>query len=418
MYEDISIIFVDDDPNVLRGLRRRMMSQRPNWSLRFFESAESALIGLAEEQADVVISDMRMPEMDGAEFLRIVANRYPQTSRILLSGYADEIPIQNGTTATQHFLTKPCKDTDIIHAVERGLVMRRYLHDPMLVDLLARIPRELAWPATFERLHTILQLTGPKSRDELNEFAADHPALTFLARDLARREKLVAADSQTGLIGLVKLLGIETIKALCILWSELGQPAKFDPNVPAIELHRPLVLGQMAANIARLQNLPFETVDQVRAAALLCHIGEIIIKRVMPDGYKASRDRADRDECDIISAEVAEMGFAHPAVSASICAYWGFPHEVVEQIAFHHRPEVAPTPNSRTLLIVYAAQYFARIVGKDGMKRAAKYDLASGFISRCGADDIWPVWERSCIENHLPHGIEKPYPGQMFHSAG
>ncbi|WP_114096490.1 MULTISPECIES: response regulator [Thalassospira] len=402
MPENASIIFVDDDPNVLRGLRRRMMGQRPSWSLRFYESAEQALAGMDEQEADVVISDMRMPSMDGAEFLRIVSRRFPQTSRILLSGYADEVAIQNGTAATQHFLTKPCKDIDIIHAVERGLIMRRYLRDPLLVDFLGRIPDDLVWPATFQRLHTILQFTGPKSRDELTEFACDFPVLTALGLELARREKLVEPDSFPDLIGLVKLLGIETIKALCILWSELGQPDSFDPDEMDIALHRPLVLGQMAANIARLQKLPFETVDQVRAAALLCHIGEIIIERVMPEGYQASRERADRDECDIISAEIAEMGFAHPAVSACICAYWGFPHEVVEEIAFHHRPEAAPTRNSRALLIVYAAQHFARIAGVDGEKRARKYDLASTFISRCGAENIWPIWQQACIENHIP----------------
>ncbi len=68
MLENTSVIFVDDDPNVLRGLRRRMIGQRPNWSLRFYDSAEQALVGLEEQPTDVVISDMRMALMDGAEF--------------------------------------------------------------------------------------------------------------------------------------------------------------------------------------------------------------------------------------------------------------------------------------------------------------------------------------------------------------
>lgn len=399
---DASIIFVDDDANVLRGLRRRMMGQRPNWSLRFFESAEEALVGLDECEADVVISDMRMPSMDGAEFLRIVASRYPQTSRILLSGYADEIAIQNGTAATQHFLTKPCKDTEIIHAVERGLIMRSYLRDPILVDLLAQLPEDLIWPRSFQRLHTILQFSGQKSRDELAEFALAHPFLTELAFQLANREQLVAPDDTVELIRLVNILGIETIKALCVLWSECGRSEKFDPENIDIELHRPLVLGQMAARLARKQNLSFEQVDHIRAAALLCHIGQVIIKKVKPDGYDQSRRRADNDQCDIISAEIAEMGFAHPAVSACICAYWGFPHEIVENIAFHHRPEAAPTPASQSLLIVYAAQHFARKAGIDGAKRAPKYDLASSFITRCGAEGKWPSWEHDCITNHIP----------------
>jgi response regulator RpfG family c-di-GMP phosphodiesterase len=408
MPQNASIIFVDDDLNVLRGLRRRMMSRRPNWALRFYESAELALIGLEEQPADVVISDMRMPLMDGAEFLRIVAKRWPQTSRILLSGYADENAIQNGAAATHHFLAKPCTDTDIIHAAERGLIMNKYLRDPLLVNLLSQVPTDLMWPATFHRLHTILQFSGPSSHAELTDFANDHPALTALAHELAQREQLVPEHCQPDFIKLLKLLGIETIKALCVLWCELGEQNRFDCSEISIDLHRPLVLGQMAANIARLRNLAPEAVDQVRAAAILCHIGNVIIARVTPDQYAASRTRADDDNCDIISAEISEMGFAHPAVSACLCACWGFPHQIIENIAFHHRPESAPTDRSESLLIVYAAQHIARKAGIDGVKRAQKYDLASGFITRCGAAADWQTWERTCVGNHVPLDAARP----------
>jgi len=408
MPHNASIIFVDDDLNVLRGLRRRMLSMRPNWALRFYESAELALIGLEEQPADVVISDMSMPSMDGAEFLRIVAKRWPQTSRILLSGYADENAIQNGAAATHHFLAKPCTDTDIIHAAERGLIMNKYLRDPLLVNLLSQVPTDLMWPAIFHRLQTILQFSGPSSHVELNDFANDHPALTALAHELARREQLMPEDNHTDFIKLLKILGIETIKALCVLWCELGQPIDFDDTRISSELHRPLVLGQMAANIARLRNLAPEAVDQVRAAAILCHIGNIIIARATPDQYAASHTRADDDNCDIISAEISEMGFAHPAVSACLCACWGFPHQIIENIAFHHRPESAPTDRSESMLIVYAAQHFARKAGVDGVKRAHKYDLASGFITRCGAAADWNVWERHCIAMHIPLDATTP----------
>ncbi|NIY75191.1 response regulator [Thalassospira sp. HF15] len=415
MTQNASIIFVDDDPNVLRGLRRRMFSKRPSWHVRFYESAEQALIGLEEQPADVVISDMRMPSMDGAEFLRIVAKRSPQTSRILLSGYADEIAIQNGAAATHHFLTKPCSDNDIIHAAERGLILNGYLRDPLLVDLLSRVPADLMWPSTFRRLHTILQFSGPSSHTELNEFAHDCPALTALAGVLARREDLVPKEAHPDFITLLDILGIETIKALCALWCELGQPSNFDSDQIDIALHRPIVLGQMAANIARLRNLAPEAVDQIRAAALLCHIGEVITANVLPDEHAASRRRADADNCDIISAEVSEMGFAHPAVSACISACWGFPHQITENIAFHHRPESAPTAQSESLLIVYAAQHFARKAGVDGAKRARKYDLASGYITKCGAAADWPVWERTCLEKHVP--LERAVHGTITQTA-
>lgn len=402
MTERISIIFVDDDPNVLNGLRRRMVTKRPNWTIAFCDSAKDALDKLDQQPADVVISDMRMPVMDGAEFLRIVAKRFPQTSRILLSGYADEVAIQNGTAATHHFLAKPCTDTDIIHAAERGLILQAYLRDPQLLDFLHRMPDDQIWPPAFRRLHLILQFRGPHSHHQLADFANDHPGLTALARELAVREGLIAQNTPIDFIDLVDMLGFESTKALCILWTEMGAPNWRAIDRIDIKLHRSLILGQIAADIARQQNHPLEFIDHVRAAALLCHIGENIFARIQPDRYASSCARADRDTCDIVSAEIAEIGIAHPAVSACLCALWGFRHEIVENIAFHHRPESAPTHHSESLLMVYAAQHFARKIGTDGADRAMKYDLATGFIHKCQAEAIWPQWEQMCLERHLP----------------
>jgi len=81
------ILFVDDEPNILAGLKRQLRSQRKEWEMAFAESGEAALDMLSETPFDVVVSDMRMPGMDGAELLNRVKERYPETVRIILSGH-------------------------------------------------------------------------------------------------------------------------------------------------------------------------------------------------------------------------------------------------------------------------------------------------------------------------------------------
>ncbi|AJD53992.1 MULTISPECIES: response regulator [Thalassospira] len=396
MPESASIIFVDDDPHVLSGLRRRIVSKRPNWKLRFCTSGAEALVNLDQHSADVIVSDMRMPEMDGAELLRSVARKYPDTARILLSGYADEQAIQTGLAATHHFLMKPCSDQEVIHAIERGLILRNYLRDPQLINILYRMPAELVWPPVFYRLHAILQYKGPHSQNELQEFSFENPGFIMLVCEMARREKLILPTEGPDLVTLIDLFGLETIKALCVIWTLHGQQTRFDPDNIDQPIDRCLILGNMAAGIAKLEGMPSETIDLIRAAALLCHIGLNVMEHVIPDQVALSRKQADDDQCDIISTEIGEIGVSHPAVSACLAALWGFKHEIVENIAFHHRPEAAPTRDSLSLLIVYAAQHFARKFGNDRHTRAAKYDRASGFIAHCDAQQKWANWERHC----------------------
>src|ERR1043165_7282510 len=85
-----NILFVDDDPLILQGIQRMLRRMRHEWSMSFVESGAAALDKLAETPFQVVVSDMRMPGMNGAELLKEVKNRYPKTVRLILSGYADK----------------------------------------------------------------------------------------------------------------------------------------------------------------------------------------------------------------------------------------------------------------------------------------------------------------------------------------
>ena len=82
-----SLLLVDDEPSILSSLRRLL---RPaGYIIHTAENGKAGLEILEKETIDLIISDMRMPEMDGAEFLERVRNRWPATTRILLTGHAD-----------------------------------------------------------------------------------------------------------------------------------------------------------------------------------------------------------------------------------------------------------------------------------------------------------------------------------------
>ena len=119
------LLFVDEEPSILSALRRLV---RPHgYRVLLAAGGAAGLALLAEEPIDVVVSDMRMPEMDGAEFLEQVRERWPSVGRILLTGYAD---IQATVAAVnrgqiQRHIAKPWDDRELLLAIDDALARRR-----------------------------------------------------------------------------------------------------------------------------------------------------------------------------------------------------------------------------------------------------------------------------------------------------
>src|SRR5579885_2274216 len=113
------IIFVDDEPMVLEGLQRLLRPMRADWDMVFAGNGFSALELMAQTAFDVVVSDMRMPGMNGAELLAEVLKRYPQTIRLILSGYSDKDLVLKCVGSTHQYLAKPCRAEELKAAITR-----------------------------------------------------------------------------------------------------------------------------------------------------------------------------------------------------------------------------------------------------------------------------------------------------------
>ena len=116
------VVVVDDEEMVATALRTFLELETP-YEIRDFTAPRTALESLAESPADVVVADFMMPEMDGVQFLREVRANWPQTSRILLTGYAD---VQNAIRAINeaglyYYLQKPWDNEHLKLVVRNGV---------------------------------------------------------------------------------------------------------------------------------------------------------------------------------------------------------------------------------------------------------------------------------------------------------
>ncbi|MCO5976351.1 HD domain-containing phosphohydrolase [Ideonella oryzae] len=202
-FEGATLLLVDDESGVLNALRRLFRGQ--GYTVLLASSGAEGLQILAQQPVDLVLSDMRMPEMDGAQFLAQVRQRHPQAVRLLLTGYADIgstiAAINQGEI--HRYIAKPWNDPDLLLTVQEALRRRQLeLENQQLLaqvqaqnQALAELNQGLeqrvkARTAEIEQINDMLE----KAYEELNEnFMV---AVTVFSGLLEMREGAVAGHAR------------------------------------------------------------------------------------------------------------------------------------------------------------------------------------------------------------------------------
>jgi response regulator RpfG family c-di-GMP phosphodiesterase len=133
-----TVLCVDDEANILSALRR--LFRPAGYRVLLAESGAAGLAVLEQETVDLVISDMRMPEMNGAQFLAQVRQRWPDTMRLLLTGYSDIQSIQDAINGGEiyRYITKPWEDGDMLLLVRHALERRQLEQDKLRLEALTQ----------------------------------------------------------------------------------------------------------------------------------------------------------------------------------------------------------------------------------------------------------------------------------------
>jgi len=121
MNSKFNILFVDDEVRLINGLRRMLFRQRDSWGMYFALSGFEALDILSKNSIDILITDMRMPQMDGAELLVKIVEKYPGVIRIILSGHSDEELILKSVRTAHQFIAKPVSAEILVNSINRAM---------------------------------------------------------------------------------------------------------------------------------------------------------------------------------------------------------------------------------------------------------------------------------------------------------
>jgi len=355
------ILFVDDEVEILEALQSLLRKHRRQWDMTFALGGESALEKLATTKFDVVISDMRMPGMDGAELLKKVKRDTPETVRIILSGYSDtEATIRLSSVAHQ-FLNKPCDVKTLEFAIESTCNVQKYIRNDSIRQAIGNIDQLPAIPRVYSQLTDELKRVGVKN-SELARIIEQDVAISAKLLQLVNSAFFRLSRKIIQIEEAVIYLGIETIKNLVLLTETIqsGSMSKtnwynFSPD--SFQQH-----ALLTASIAKNMLSDPERAEYAFMAGLLHDIGLLVLILSFPDKISEAVTISQQQQRPLHRIEKEMYGSSHAEIGAFLLTLWNLSCPVIEAVAFHHTPEHSSEINTDIVSAVYIANILANEV--------------------------------------------------------
>lgn len=336
------VLFVDDEPPILEALQGALRKQRRKWNMVFALGPEAALKELAKEPFDVVVSDMRMPKMDGADLLARVKEVSPAAVRIILSGHAEREAIVRAMSVAHRYLSKPCDLATLQETIERACQLQSLLENGALREIVANIARLPSVPKTFLELTNACARLDCSAR-ELAAIVERDAAMAAKVLQLANSSYFGLAREVTSVAQAVTLLGVEVLKGLALTANIFAASNGARIRSETIE-----ELQDHALAVAALAKQFLSDDPSLAAAAFTAGIVHDIGRTVLASRYGELYEEALRD-AEVAgrtawSIERERFGASHAEVGAYLLGVWGLPMKIVEAVAHHHDPSLASEP--------------------------------------------------------------------------
>lgn len=350
------ILFVDDEPNVLSGLRRMLRTKRNEWEMAFTENGGEALTMLGDNPFDVVVSDMRMPEMDGVTLLSQIRVDHPRVVRIALSGQTDAHMIYRCVDHAHQYLAKPCDAQSLTDSVDRAFALRDIMDDANLAGVMANLSSLPSMPEQYRQIMEELQKEDP-SLNRIGEIIETDIAMTAKILQLVNSAffglaRHVASPKQAAMY-----LGVDVLRSLVVstgVFSQFESDAHEALNLEAL-WSRSTRMGGVAKAIASAESDDKILADYAFMAGMMADIGKIIFATSEPEKTATVYALQESESISDVDAELQTFGFSHMEVGAYLVGLWGLPNPIVEAIAFHHRPQACPGTGFTPLTAVHVA---------------------------------------------------------------
>ncbi len=351
------ILVVDDEDYILHSLERTFIMT--DHQLETAISGAAALAMLREAKYDVLISDMRMPVMNGQQFLAQARRLYPDSIRFILSGYADrDIVLEAARLGdAKAFLLKPWQNEEMIKLVEEALEMRaRHQAEGLQYSLAAYYDL----PVTkYVRDELVALLATDKTTSTITEAVAKHAGV--VAALLRISWVAFSGNRPSGLYHALSLLGWENtmhiLKNLPLRQADETDDL-CDGLAEGVDMHSHSVQREL---VRLLQFLKFSRQEiDCDYLGLVHDIGLACLAEFQPDQLSRIRTAAVAEGICLHEAEQKILGFDHALLGASMLEWWGIPSYVCQAVRWHLQPGMAAQEGQKPAALLHLANYLAQ----------------------------------------------------------
>ncbi|MCC6396793.1 MAG: HDOD domain-containing protein [Bacteroidetes bacterium] len=334
-----SILVLDDEEGVVSALRS--MLRREGYRIHHFTSATSALTLIQEDVVDVIMCDLRMPEMSGIEFLNRAGGFCPNAARIMVSGYEDKEVILNSLAKglAQHYVMKPWDDTELKSLLARTVRQLRLSEYQRLRDIFGGVESLPAAPHLHQKLCATLARPDVPVQVLVAEIEKNPPVVAKLLQ-VANSVYYSARKPVTTVREAVQFIGTGYVENL-VMVIEAFQHVGGSNDAWAAEKVDQLWHGAIArASIAKAiadEWLDLHGKRSAYVAALLQDIGLVVRVRTDPERFRRFLDLLQTTDMGLLDADRRAFGVPHDEIGAALLRYWNLPESFVDLVARHHR---------------------------------------------------------------------------------
>ena len=347
------ILIVDDEVQILKALSRMFLET--DYEIFTAENGMEALKLIENTEIDMVISDMRMPILDGYQLLSIVKEKYPKIIRIILSGYAEEKPMFRALlhNVAKLYVFKPWNNTELLDNINKMFTDDVVLNSEDLIKSIKDMGCNCEMPDNCKK---IIQLIEDENMDALvSELEAETDISSLL---IQVGKSAVYGVMPNTVKQAAHYIGLHNLKSF-IHWACAINSIKQTAEISS----EPELLWQHAYLSNRVFLFLYETFfhkqppEATMFAGLMHNIGLIVLSKHLQNNGTLSKDALTVD--DYAKLDLEEYEYNHQEIGGYLLDMWDLPFPMYEVALYHHRPNSPCIVNNELVSCVHIAQHYA-----------------------------------------------------------